>query len=105
MEGEEKTKEYNDNENDETPETNTKKLISLENADFNKESQSLNSPRSLEACLHLGIEPAELYKLSLEKFKKKYPEVKKLSQELIKYRYDAEEKFRNETIKEVKEGK
>ena len=31
MEGEEKTKEYNDQDNGETPEENTKKLISLEN--------------------------------------------------------------------------
>ena len=51
MEGEEKTKEYNDQDNGETPEENTKKLISLENADFSNRSQLLNSPRSIEACL------------------------------------------------------
>ena len=102
MEGEEKTKEYNDQDNGETPEENTKKLISLENADFSNRSQLLNSPRSIEACLLIGIEPSELYKLSMDDFKKKYPEVKRLSQDLLKYRYEAEEKFRNDTIEEVK---
>ena len=103
MEGEEsKTKEYNDFENNDTPQEDSKKLISLENADFSKKSQTINSPRSLEACLHLGIDPLELYKLSINDFKKKYPEVKKLSQDLFQYRYDCEEKFRNNTIEAVK---
>ena len=103
MEGEENyEKEFNNQENNETPEENTKKLISLDNANFSKKSQTINSPRSLEACLNLGIEPSELYKLNTEEFKKKYPEVKQLSQELFQYRYEAEEKFRNETIEAVK---
>ena len=103
MEGEEKTKEYNDQENGETQEENSKKVISLDNADFSKKSQILNSPRSLEACLRIGVEPFELYKLSVEEFKNKYPDVKRLSKDLFDLRYNAEEEFRNNTIKEVKE--
>ena len=101
-EDENKEKEYNDQENEETPEENPQKIISMDNADFTKKSQTLNSPRSLEACLHLGIEPSELYKLNKEEFKKKYPEVKKLDQDLFDYRYEAEENFRNKTIEDVK---
>ena len=102
METEEnKTKAYNDEENEETPEDNSKKVISLDNADFSNKSQIINSPRSLEACLRVGVDPSELYKLNMDEFKKKYPDVKKLSQELLKYRYEAEEKFREETVKQV----
>ena len=92
------------NENTEAQKENTdKNLISLDNCDFSNKSNVLNSPRSIEACLRLGIERAELYQLSMDEFKKKYPEVKNLSDELIKLRYDAEEKFRNETIKQAQE--
>jgi hypothetical protein len=98
-----KAKSYNDEEeNNETPEDKPKKVISVDNADFTNKSQMINSPRSLEACLRVGIEPSELYKLNMNDFKKKYPDVKELSQELLKYRYDAEEKFRCETVEQVK---
>ena len=79
-----------------------KKYITIDNADFTKKSKLINSPRTLEACLHLGVEPKELYKLNVNEFKKKYPEVKKLDKELFQLRYDAEEKFRNDTIEQVK---
>ena len=49
-----------------------------------------------------GIELAELYKLNMDEFKKKYPEVKKLDEELLKLRYDAEEKFRESTVEQAK---
>ena len=32
----------------------------------------INSPRSLQACEQLGVEPLELYQLTLDKFKEKY---------------------------------
>ena len=96
------TKSYNDEENNETPDEKKKKVISVDNADFTKKSQIINSPRSLEACLRVGIDPSELYKLNMDDFKKKYPDVKKLIQDLLKYRYDAEEKYRNDTIEQVK---
>lgn len=63
-------KTYNDEESKEEPEENEKKLISVDNANFSKKSQLLNSPRSLEACLHLGVDPTELYQLNMNEFKK-----------------------------------
>ena len=35
----------------------------------------INSPRSLRACEQLGVDPSELYQLTPEKFKEKYPEL------------------------------
>ena len=92
-------------ENNETPEQGTKNLISLDNCDFSNKSNRINSPRSLKACLSLGIELSELYKISMDEFKNKYPEVKKLNEDLLKLRYDAEEKFRAETVKQAQEGR
>ena len=63
----------------------------------------INSPRSLEACHRIGVQPSELYQLSEEQFKKKYPDLLSLSQKLIQYRYDAEEKFRKETVEQAKQ--
>ena len=61
----------------------------------------INSPRSLEACNLLGVQPSELYQITLEQFKKKYPDAIGLSPEILQYRYDEEEKFRQKTIEEV----
>ena len=63
----------------------------------------INSPRSLQACEQLGVDPSELYQLTLDKFKIKYPELINSNEKLIQLRYEAEEKFREETIKQVKE--
>ena len=85
METEEnKTKAYNDEENEETPEDNSKKVISLDNADFSNKSQIINSPRSLEACLRVGVDPSELYKLNMDEFKKKISGCKKIKSRIIK---------------------
>ena len=65
----------------------------------------INSPRSLQACAQLGVEPSELYQLTIEKFKEKYPELINSNEKLIQIRYEAEEKFREETIKQVKEAR
>ena len=91
-------------ENNETPtqEPPQNNLISLDNCDFSNKSNIINSPRSIKACLCLGIELTELYKLNMDEFKKKYPEVKKLDEELLKLRYDAEEKFRESTVEQAK---
>ena len=62
----------------------------------------INSPRSLEACNLVGVEPSELYKLTLDQYKSKHPEVIGLTEKILQYRYDAEEKFRNDTIEQVK---
>ena len=63
----------------------------------------INSPRSLEACERIGIKPSELYQLSHEDFKNKYPDVISVSEKIYQYRYDAEEKLRLDTVKQVKE--
>ena len=84
-------------------EDNSKNLISLDDVDFTSKSQMINSPRSIEACKRMGVQPQELYQLSEEEYKNKYPEVIGLSQKLFQYRYDAEEKFRKETIEQVKQ--
>ena len=65
----------------------------------------INSPRSLRACEQLGVDPLELYQLTTEKFKEKYPELINANEKLFQIRYEAEEKFREETIKQVKEGR
>ena len=65
----------------------------------------INSPRSLQACAQLGVEPSELYQLTIDKFKEKYPELINSNEKLIQIRYEAEEKFREETIKQVKEAR
>ena len=63
----------------------------------------INSPRSLTACQQLGVEPEELYQLTPDKFKSKYPELINATEKVFQMRFEAAEKFREETIKEVKE--
>jgi hypothetical protein len=43
-------------------------LFSIENFDDGKVSREISSPRTLEACLSLGIDPSELKRKSREKF-------------------------------------
>ena len=62
----------------------------------------MDSPRSIQACLNLGIQASELIQLDLEEFKEKYPEVRSLSPEMLKYRYNAAEKFRIQSINLIK---
>ena len=47
----------------------------------------INSPRSLQACEQLGIDPSELYQLTLDKFKVKYPELINSNEKLIQLRF------------------
>ena len=63
----------------------------------------INSPRSLEACKRVGVEPSELYQLTQEQFRQKYPELISANEKVFQYRYEAEEKFRMDTIKQVME--
>ena len=92
-----------ENDNEQQNGENEQNLISVENADFSNKKSILNSPRSLEACFRLGIEPSELYQLTLEEFKIVNPDVPHLPQDMIQFRYDAEEKYRNASINQVKE--
>jgi hypothetical protein len=45
-----------------------KSLVSLEDFMKGKKPRIINSPRSLEACLRQGLDPAELIPKSLAKF-------------------------------------
>ena len=77
--------------------------ISLENVNFDDPNQEINSPRSLKACLRLGIKTYELFKLTENQFRDKYPDLIRLKGELFQYRYEAEEKYRKSMIKLAKE--
>ena len=87
----------------ETDEGNSKSLITIENANFSNKKCLLNSPRSLQACFQLGIDPSELYQMTMDEFKLLNPDVRHLPQDMLQYRYDAEEKYRTESINQVKE--
>ena len=101
-------KEKNNNEqenpdnNDEKQKQNKGEYISILNADFTDKRTFMDSPRSIQACLNLGIQASELIQLDLEEFKEKYPEVRSLSPEMLKYRYNAAEKFRIQSINLIK---
>ena len=75
----------------------------MENANFTNKKCLINSPRSLQACFKLGIDPSELYQISMDEFKLLNPDVRHLPQDMIQFRYDAEEKYRNDSINQVKE--
>ena len=77
-----------------------KKLINILNADLtNKSKGIINSPRTIKACLHLGVIIEELYKPTFEEFKLQNPDINHLSQEIMKFHYDGREKIRIKTIK------
>lgn len=75
----------------------------MDSIDFNSKTQRLNSPRSLEACRKLGIDPLELYSISLEEYKAKNPESRNLPKEILDMRYEAIENYRNKSIDDAKE--
>ena len=83
----------------------SKNYQSVDNVDFSSKSAIMNSPRSLEACKMLGVDPIEMYYIPFEEFKERNPDMKKLPSDLQQYRYDQFEKFRNETIAQVKEAR
>ena len=72
--------------------------ISIENFESKKR---INSPRSLEACCKLGLQPEDLIKIKKEDYIKMFPECKNLEDNLIQQRYDHYEQNRNENIKKV----
>ena len=92
-----------ENEEEAQNEENSQKLISVDNANFKNKRSLINSPRSLQACFKLGIDPSELYQITMEEFKNLNPDVRHLPQDMIQFRYDAEEKYRNDSIEQVKE--
>ena len=89
----------------EEPKKEEENYITIETVDFKSKSSVMNSPRSLEACKMLGVEPGELYYIPIEAFKEQHPDMKRLPNDLQQYRYDQFEKFRNDTINQVKEAR
>ena len=80
-----------------------KNYISIINADLTNKSKGLiNSPRTIKACLFLGVSIEELYKPTFEEFKSKNPDLIHLSQEMLKFQYDGREKIRIKTVNRVK---
>jgi len=79
-------------------------IYSINNVDLSNSShQLINSPRTIKACQNLGIEQEELYKLSLDEFLSKNPELKNISSDLLKYHYEGKESLRKDLVKIVKE--
>lgn len=73
-------------------------LFSVENfEESNGNYREINSPRTLEACLRSGLDPAELYPKSRNQFTSK-----SLTKEMIDIKFDAFEKKRLEKIHVVK---
>ena len=87
---------------EETKNDENNNIISILNADFSDKNTIINSPRSKEACLRLGIETSELIQQTLEEFKSKHPDVRSLDADMVKFRYNAAEKFRIQSINLIK---
>ena len=62
----------------------------------------MNSPRSLEACRQLGINPKSLYYVKFKTYLQTNPEIFRLSKELQKKRFDNINTYREEMIEAVK---
>ena len=62
----------------------------------------MNSPRSLEACRQLGINPQNLYYVKFKTFCDNNPDIKLLKKDLQKRRFDNINSFREEQIEAVK---
>ena len=61
----------------------------------------MNSPRSLEACRQLGINPQSLYYVKFKTFVRTHPEIIRLNEELQKKRFNNINKYREEMIASV----
>ena len=57
------------------------------------------------ACKQLGINPSELYCISIEEYKNQNPEYKSLPKDILDMRYEAVENFRNKSIDQAKEAR
>ena len=62
----------------------------------------MNSPRSLEACRQLGINPQSLYYVKFKTFVQVNPDIIRLNKELQKKRFDNINNYREEMIEAVK---
>ena len=62
----------------------------------------MNSPRSLEACRQLGINPKTLYYVKFKTYLKTNPDMIRLTEELQKKRFEGINTYREEMIEAVK---
>eukprot|EP01018_Ginkgo_biloba_P028408 Gb_19339 [translate_table: standard] len=73
--------------------TNPNPITLSDLADSSNSDKKLSSPRSIQACLHLGTDPSELVKKPLEAFAGKG-----LRKGLVKVRYEHHEALRQEKL-------
>lgn len=72
-------------------------LYNIHNFESGEVPRTLNSPRSLEACLRAGLDPSELIKVEREAFNERG-----LTEKMCDMKYEAFERKRQEKIKLVK---
>ena len=70
---------------------------------FNSSKKAMKSPRSLEACRQLGINPQDLYYTKFEIFVQNNPDIIRLSKELQEKRFENINKYREKMIEAVKQ--
>jgi len=71
--------------------------INIENFEVGEARHAINSPRTMEACLRVGVDPAELYARKRGDFASK-----DLNKDMVKIKYQSFEKKRQEKIMDVK---
>ena len=75
----------------------------LETVDFKNKKIRINSPKSKQALLSLGLSENELYEISMKEYIENHPELKKASSEVQEKRYNHYEQRRIRSINEAKE--
>ena len=75
----------------------------LETVDFTSKKVRLNSPKSKQALLSLGLDENELYEITMKEYIETHPELKKASNEVQEKRYKHFDKRRLKSITEAKE--
>lgn len=91
------------NTHTERPKTTYKSISIIDFINYPYKTTKITSPRSLNAINQLNYSVSELYQISFDNFKTKYPEVIALSPELLKKRYHFIEKNRQNKIEQIKE--
>lgn len=66
-------------------------LINLNNCDFSNPKARLNSPKSIDACRRLGIDPNELHFIDFHQYKLVNQDILSLPREIQKMRWDQHE--------------
>lgn len=75
--------------------------ISVESCDFHGPSQKITSPRSIEACNRLGIDPKELYYIDFGSFLKQHVDLRNAPRQIQQFRYDHFERLRKSSVESV----